>query len=258
MKVLDDSGSGSDSDVIAGLDWIFERSKINAENPLVPPIRVVNLSLGRPVEGDILDAPLHTAFENLSNPLLVPHSIAVVVSAGNEPGKEAQDFVPAGFPEVMAVASTTALDGINQCKRFAGFVAADTASYFTTDGALIVRDTFGTVVEGVLGVTVSAPGEKQEDISKRCTLSAVGILSTQLGGGTTRKFGTSMAAPHVAGIVARMYEQDASELGLTIETIRTALRSNAGAEVPIDSPSTAYSFDGEREGVALAPQSPTS
>jgi subtilisin family serine protease len=138
------------------------------------------------------------------------------------------------------VASTTATAGTNACRRLNWIVEADTASYFTTDGAF---------VDGV-GVTVSAPGEKLEDISKRCFLSPVGILSTQLGGGTTRKYGTSMAAPHVAGIVARMYEGD---VAVGVEYIRDMLRANALAAAPgapIESPSSAYTDDGEQEGVA--------
>ena len=42
VKVLDAQGSGTDSTVIAGLDWII----LNA-NSVSPPIRVVNMSLGR-------------------------------------------------------------------------------------------------------------------------------------------------------------------------------------------------------------------
>ena len=57
-------------------------------------------------------------------------------------------------------------------------IAADTASFFTTDG---------------IGVAISAPGEDQENI-KFPYINSVGILSAALGGGTTRMSGTSMAA----------------------------------------------------------------
>jgi hypothetical protein len=63
--------------------------------------------------------------------------------------------VPAFYPEVMAVASTTAEDGLNGYDQdFPACVGlqhikADTASYFTTDGAFL----------GGTGVTISAPGE---------------------------------------------------------------------------------------------------
>ena len=54
---------------------------------------------------------------------------------------------------------------------------------------------------------VEAPGEDQENVSKAGMISSVGILSTKLGGGTTRMSGTSMAAPHVCGVLARYYDQ---------------------------------------------------
>ena len=179
VKVLDETGSGSDSVVIKGLEWI----SVNWDQ-VTPKIRVANMSLGRP--GSIDDnSLLHSAIQDLYK-----KGIVVVVAAGNDPGSEVSQQIPAAYPEVLSVASTTAEAGANQCRRFNGFVDADTASYFTTDGA----------------VTISAPGEQKENINKGCRLVAVGILSTQLGGGTTRKYGTSMAAPHVAGIVARLVQ----------------------------------------------------
>src|SRR5262249_8449545 len=100
----------------------------------------------------------------------------------------------------------------------------------------------------------SAPGEDKEDISRGCFISSTGILSTKLGGGTTRMSGTSMASPHVAGVAARLVQ--GSVVGP--EAVRHALRNasqvakTAGA-VPLDSPTSSYTFDGEREGIAKAP-----
>ena len=94
-------------------------------------------------------------------------------------------------------------------------ILADTASTFTTDGA---------------GVAISAPGNSHEDISKGCSIQGTGILSLQLGGGTTRKSGTSMAAPHVA-------------IGGSADRQGTA---------PLDSPVSGYTFDGVREGILNA------
>jgi len=232
VKVLDASGSGSDSDVIAGLDFVYgHRADTN--------IRVVNMSLGR--DGSIDDnTVMRTAVQKLYGA-----GITVVVAAGNDPTKEVKTQVPAGYPEVLAVASTTAIAGTNACKRFASVIKADTASYFTTDGAY---DT-GTKI----GVTISAPGEDQENIITGCLLSPVGILSTKLGGGTTRMSGTSMASPHVAGIAARIIQKGTD---WTPEAIRDVLRSHPSGTVvlvPFDSPASGYSFDGEREGIAVAP-----
>ena len=60
-----------------------------------------------------------------------------------------------------------------------------------------------------------------------------------------------MASPHVAGIVARMIQNNI----LGTENIRVTLRTTAQGllNAPLDSPTSSYSFDGEREGIAKAP-----
>jgi subtilisin len=218
--------------VIAGLDWVAtNRATVN------PPIRVINMSLGR--EGTIDDNPaLRAAVKALYD-----NGVVLVAAAGNDPSKEVSQMVPAGYPEVMAIASTTALDGTDACRSFSGVIKADTASYFTTDGM------FDTAT-GV-GVTIPAPGEDQENVNKACFATSVGILSTKLGGGTTRMSGTSMAAPHVAGVVARLIQGGNSG----VEDIRQLIRLKAArvGEAPLDSPTSGYSFDGEREGIVQAP-----
>src|SRR5262249_35249496 len=141
VKVLDSTLSGTDSQLMAGLDWVIQNHAL-----VTPKIRVVNMSLGRPLDaGETLgNSPLRAMFQALYNA-----GIVVVVSAGNNPDVEISQVVPAGFPEVFAVASTTANNGIRTCLLFGlpslGPVSADTASGFTTDGP---------------GITVSAPGEE--------------------------------------------------------------------------------------------------
>jgi subtilisin family serine protease len=233
VKVLDRRGRGLDSAIMAGLDWIADNAAI-----VSPAIRVVNMSLGR--QGTLGDNPALRE----SVRVLTRAGITVVVAAGNDSTLEVSEQVPATYPEVIAVASTTAMAGTSACAGHPSAVIGDTASYFTTDGAF--DSTTG------IGVSVSAPGEDREDIGNSCFLKSVGILSTRLGGGTVRMSGTSMAAPHVAGVVALMAQQS---LTLTLDDVRRRLRLGAAATdtAPFDSPAAGYSFDGEREGVVSTP-----
>jgi subtilisin len=237
VKVLDASGSGSDSAVAAGLDWIAANAAL-----VSPRIRVVNMSLGR--AGTLNDNPvLHAAIQNL-----VANGITVVVAAGNDASLEVSQQVPATYPEVIAVASVTAAAGTNDYRFFSGVVGADTASYFSTDGAY-------NSVTGI-GVTISAPGEDAENISKTGMLQSVGILSAKLGGGTTRMSGTSMASPHAAGVAALVWQKALAGGGsVTPAAVRQALRAGATGigSTPKDSPTTGYTYDGVREGVLSAP-----
>ena len=206
VRVLSAMG-GTDSTVMAGLQWVMDNA-----NLVNPAIKVVNMSLGRPGTAD--DNP---AFDALVTQLR-DAGIAIAAAAGNDASSEVWQNIPAAYSAVMSVASTTAANGKNQCRNFNGYIAADTASFFTTDGS---------------GVTISAPGEDNEDISRGCMISSTGILSLKAGGGTTRMSGTSMASPHTAGV---KIQQSASGIN----------------SKPLNSPTTSYTFDGVREGVLSA------
>ncbi len=146
IRVLGCTGSGSDSDVITGLNWMI------ADHQSGVPA-VANLSLGGQADSFIDDA-VNAA---------IADGITVVVAAGNDNGP-ACTTSPARVPAAITVAAST---------------ITDHAASFTNHGACV--DLF-------------APG--------------VGIESAWIGSNmaSATLSGTSMAAPHVAGVVARMLE----------------------------------------------------
>lgn len=151
VKVLNKRGSGSFSDVIAGIDWV-------ADTTQHPFIAVVNMSLGASCSVCTEDSTdptlqaLHSAIQNA-----VAQGVTFAVAAGNN-SADAKNSVPAAYDEVITVSALTQTDSV--------------ASF----------SNYGEDVDLI------APG--------------VGVLSTQLKGGTAEMSGTSMAAPHVAGAAA--------------------------------------------------------
>ena len=91
VRVLDCSGNGSTSGVIAGVDWV-------RQNHIAPA--VANMSLG----GGISSA-LDTAVNNLHNA-----NVTIAVAAGNNNGANACNFSPARAANAITTGSTTSTD----------------------------------------------------------------------------------------------------------------------------------------------------
>jgi subtilisin family serine protease len=90
VRVLSCSGSGSDSGVIAGIDWV-------AKNAIKPA--VANMSLGGSAS-----AALDRAVQNA-----IQSGVVFVVAAGND-NDDACDYSPAAAPDAVTVGSTTRSD----------------------------------------------------------------------------------------------------------------------------------------------------
>ena len=109
----------------------------------------------------------------------VAAGITYVAAAGNS-SVDASTFIPAAFPEVIAVSAMADLDGepggLGGCQFILDLLptsATTRSPYFSNYGSL---------------VDVTAPG--------------VQVYSTWTGGGYQSESGTSMASPHVAGVAA--------------------------------------------------------
>lgn len=180
IRVLGASG-GSEADVIAAIHWAIGDVGGTASNgtplPVNPnPVQVLNLSLGG--ESPVCDAPLQDAINSA-----VSKGIPVVVAAGNT-SRPLFDFSPANCANVIRVVAST----------YEGGPATAYSNYGTYDAP----------------ATISAPGGS--GYSTQCSGSALnqcgGVLSTVTDagasgiGGYDFMFGTSMAAPHVSGVLA--------------------------------------------------------
>ena len=203
VKVLDAEEGGSDSGLLAGLDWVLTNADL-----VTPRIRIANLSLGRP--GNVDDnAALRSSID-----ALIDAGIVVIVAAGNDPDLAATAQVPAAFPEVITVASTTAIEGSNACSKLGSPIAADTVSYFSSYAIPI----------GSTGVDIAAPGSRQENVDNACIVEPVGILSLFPSDSLAEMSGTSMATPLVSGVAALLLERD---VGLSVDALTAAIVSGA-------------------------------
>ena len=178
VKVLDSSGSGSFSNVIAGLDYVAQHSN---------EIEVANMSLG----GSGYLQAMRDAIAGC-----VSRGVVIVVAAGNSStdvygGDEilgtSDDTVPAAFPECLTVSAMADTDGQPGALGSGTSYAGDDqfASFSNHSMGAMVGD---PVISWGAAIDLSAPG--------------VNILSTYKGGGYATMSGTSMATPHVAGSVA--------------------------------------------------------
>jgi subtilisin family serine protease len=175
VKSLNSVGAGLDSQIICGIDWV-------TANASALNIRVANLSLGgMGYHGSCYTDALHQAICNST-----AAGVTYTVAAGND----GIDFgalppeVPAAFPEVLTVTAASDSDGqpgglgpalgcsprVNELDDW----RAEFSNYATR--------------EADAAHVVAAPG--------------VCIRTTAPGGQPVTESGTSLASPHVAGVVA--------------------------------------------------------
>ena len=197
VKVSDDQGGATASNVVAGLQWILNNK--NSYN-----IRVVNISLNSATAESYHTNPIDAAAE-----ILWFNKIVVVVSAGNQ-GSGAL-YPPANDPFVITVGATD--------DRGTASISDDTVPAFSA---------YGTTGDGFAKPDLVAPGAN--------IIALMGNTNTVLaqthpsnvvsynGVQYFRMSGTSMSAPMVAGAAALLIQ---SNPNLTPDQVKYRLKATA-------------------------------
>ncbi|PZF89768.1 S8 family peptidase [Micromonospora deserti] len=160
VRVLSNSGSGSFSDIICGIDFVTANADM---------IEVANMSLGGSGSDSACGSNRDAMHEAICKS--VAAGVTYVVAAGNS-SADSSTFVPAAYDEVITVSALA---------DFNGLPGGGAAATCRAD----VDDTLADFSNYGADVDLIAPG--------------VCIESTWKGAGYNTISGTSMASPHVAG-----------------------------------------------------------
>lgn len=219
LRVLDQNGSSNDSVVIAAI-----QTAVNLKNRY--NVRVINLSLGRPIyEGCSLD-PLCEAAEAAWN-----DGIVVVAAAGNL-GRN-------GYSTVLSPGNSPHAITVGAMKTLATYTPSDDqiASY-SSKGPTYIDLTVkpDIVAPGNLVVSLLAPGSTLARAYPANVIDSSYYSFAQTGTPEyMRLSGTSMAAPVVSGTVALMLQKDPF---LTPDTVKARLMKTARKAFPSSSTAT--------------------
>jgi serine protease AprX len=220
LRVLDANGAGTDSDVIDAIDTAI--SLKNTYN-----IRVINLSLGRPVfESYTLD-PLCQAVEAAWKA-----GIVVVTAAGNSGRDNSQDehgygtiLSPGNDPYVITVGAMNTMGTLTR--------ADDQVASYSSKGPTaidhIVKPDLVAPGNGVVSLrapnTTLANSPASQVPNSYYQTGGVGSSSTYM-----RLSGTSMATPVVSGAAALLLQQNPS---LTPDQVKARLMKTAQKSLPL-------------------------
>lgn len=215
LRVLSDQGQGSDSAVIAAIDKAIQLK--GAYN-----IRVMNLSLGRPVMESYKTDPLCQAVERAWKA-----GIVVVVAAGNQGRNNSAGTAgyatitsPANDPLVIAVG---ALRDMGTASRLDDVIAS-----YSSKGP--------TLLDHVVKPDLVAPGNRiVANQGKGGHILAQNFPANKVTGTYFSLSGTSLAAPLVSGSAALLLQKTSS---LTPDQVKARLMRTATKSFPATATAT--------------------
>ena len=197
VKVANDDGDAYESDLLRGIDWVFE-------NGPDFHIRVVNISASVTIPESYATSPVDAAVERLW-----AAGVTVVAAAGNlGTDSDAVWYAPGNDPYIISVGC---LD--------------DGTTVSSGDDSLCTISSRGVTEDGFARPDLVAPGRKIVS-----TLAAGSVLAAEFADRVTsdgehiRLSGTSMAAPMVTGAVALLQQRFG---GLTPWQIKQILTDSA-------------------------------
>jgi serine protease AprX len=202
LKVLDGTGAGSTSNVLAALDWVLT-------NHAAYDIRVVNLSIGHPIYEAAATDPLVQAVEALSR-----EGVVVVVASGNLANKNADHTPkygtvtsPGNAPSAITVGAVNTNGTLHRGDDFVADFSGRGPTRFDNS---IKPD---IVAPGYAIVSTIPTGSYLQ--TKYPTLSGYGYM---------RLNGTSMATPVVTGAAALVLSANPR---LSAHTVKAVLEYTA-------------------------------
>jgi len=176
IKVSDNAGMARESDLLAGMQWVFE-------NHATYNIRVVNISMTSSLAQSYMTAPLSAGVEELWL-----KGIVVVVAAGNRgSAPDALFYPPANDPFVITVGASN-----------------DNGTTDRADDAQPDWSGRGSTQDGFAKPDVLAPGSRIVSTLAVGSYLAAALPDRITDGQYLRLSGTSMSAPMVSGLVADM------------------------------------------------------